>query len=812
MTRFAVVLTVLGGLLAGAVAAQDRVGTLAAAGPGRLILDAWPANGWSVKSFENLVEVRFPQAELELVAQAGLANSLGPKVTALDLEEREGDVFLRLTLDCDCPVSLTGNGTDRVELVVIDTQSAPKARVAKGPAPQWAPRPKSKPDPETSSKTASAEDGKLDVDEARARLLEQLMKAAEAGIVDMRPEHSKPGETQVAEQAAVPEPTAGKVASTPADSKTMEKASGQTGVAQDDGMQEESRSMSKGDGSPIQSEALSTMPAAAEELAVYDPDPACFDQAMFQFPEFEGPSGFLDALSDLRGRLVGEFDAPEQGVALELARVYLSVGLAAEARAVAKDFAPGTPESVLLQEIAAVLDRNPLSARSSLLKEDCEGDQALWRAIALSQDSAKAEAVLAAELVSGRSLERMPLDLREFAAAQIGNAAVSRGEWDTARRMEAMAVRAVAGRKTPMGETLLLAARMAEWNNKPDLAWDMRQKARRSGPPHSDTALIEIAETILRSEDYLGAKTGTLQIELGDLARRERGTELGAKAFELEARLHAREQGRDEVVELLSEGARTGVLPDDQQAPLLSELIDDSKLGELSRPVGLIYLEDPGRFSDAMEQTGFRRAVARSLTEMGLPGLAEPVLIPPDHADSTLMADLSEAFLATGDARQALDIAQQMADGRDRDSAMAAALAALGQMARSAPLMGALSKEDDATMKPQQAALEHAVDAGVASGDLAAAQQAAAKLLDLDPTQRRAEELVMIALMAEATAMPETARSVLDSVAPGRSAELDVLFKPTTGDGGLKDHAEATDLLERMETEVKLLEGLLNNG
>ena len=790
--------------------AQDRVGMLSAEGSGRLVLDAWPANGWSVKTFENLVEVRFPQSRFDLVAEAGLVDSLGPNVTAVDLEARDGDNYLRLTLDCDCPVSLTGNGTDRLELVIIPTGAAQRARAASGPAPTRAPRPPAKPGQGSGTTVAVGEDGKLDVDEARARLLEQLMKAAEAGIVDMRPEHA-----EAKPQVVPPKPDT--MSTEPVEPMAAKKE--KAPAVADEHLAADAPDA--GDQTPISmkqeevADPSEVLPASSEpmaELVAYDPDPMCFDDGMFEFPELEGPTGFVDALSEQRGRLVGEFDMPVKAVAMELARTYLAAGMAAEARAVATDFVPDTPESVLLQEIAAVLDGKSLSARASLLKTDCEGDQALWRAVALARMDGNAQAVLDAELVSGRSLERMPLDLREFAAASIGNAAVARGEWDTARRMEAMAIRAVAGRKTPHGETLLLAARMADWNDKPDLAWEMRQKARRSGPPYSDTALIEIAETILRSEDYLGAKTGTLQIELGDLARRERGTDLGAKAFELEARLHAREHNRDQVVDLLAEGARTGVLPEEQQAPLLSELIDDSKLGELSRPVGLIYLENPTRFGEAMKQTGFRRAVARSLTEMGLPGLAEPVLIANDYTDTNLVAGLSEAFLATGDARRALDVAQQMQKGSDRDGAMAAALAALGETTRSLPLMSALTANEDDPMQAQHAALERAVDAGVATGDLSAAQTAAAKLLDLDPSQKRAEGLVMLALMAEATSMPAAAKTVLDEVSPGRSAELEVLFKPTMSDGGLKDHAEATDLLERMETEVELLEGLLNNG
>lgn len=816
--------------------AEGKVGTLVAAGPNRILLDAWPENGWSVKSFENLVEVRFPRSGLDLVAAAGLADSLGPEISAVEVEARDGDAFLRLTLTCDCRVSMTGNGLDRTELAVLRTASRNAARSSTGPDPAWAPIPKMKPaaDADGMSSSVSSDDA-LDVDEARARLMEQLLKAAEAGIVSMRPEHDaslpdmvdEPRLPEVADQdngaivglggADDPNNTRENEAVSLSDSSAplyqdAGEAADQPIAATDSGSAGAMGADHVGGPEHTASAAPDAGVAPVPDIATAPPEPTCFDTSAFAFPEIEGSSDFLEALSGLRGKLVGEFDTPEEEVALELARTYLAAGMAVEAAAVATDFAPQTAASDLLQEISAVVDRKPLPSHASLLKEDCEGDQAVWRAAALATDPAHAEAALEAELMSGRSLERMPVDLREMVAARIGNAAVSIGDWDTARRMEAMAVRAVGGRKSPRGETLLLAARLADWNGEEDRAWDFRQRARKTGPPHSDTALIEIAEAVLRSETYLGSKTTSLQIKLGDLARRERGTDLGAKAFELEARLHAREHGRDEVVDLLADAGRAGLLPEDKQAALLSELIEDTPLDELSRPVGLIYLEDPGKFADAMGQAGFRRAVARSLTELGLPALAEPLLLPEDHSDTKLMAGVSEAFLATGDARQALDIAQLISPGEARDGAMAAALAALGQAERSAPLLSALERSDGQSMTPQHAALERAVDAGVASGDLAAARTAAAKLLEMDPTQRRAEELVMLALMDNAPEIPSEAKSLLDEVAPGRSAALEVLFTPTASAEGLKDHAEATDLLERMETEVQLLEGLLNNG
>ncbi|MFK7945377.1 MAG: hypothetical protein AB8B85_21045 [Paracoccaceae bacterium] len=798
-------------LTATQAAAEEQVATLAASGPAQLVLDAWPAKGWVINRFENLVEIHFPESGLDMTASSDLANALGPKVKAVEIEARDGDTFVRLTLDCACPVELSGYGPGRLQLAVIDTPTSlnvERRRVSSVPAPSWSPQPVAKP-PETANAGATENDEKIDVDEARARLLEQLMVAAEAGIVDLRPEHAPqpPIQDLSGEVREIDEVRENEVTHPLPSAESEEQISEQPQNAE---------TLSKdltGDDEAVLSASEVSIPALETTAdAPYDPAPRCFDASIFVFPEIDGPNEFLEVLTAFRGQLMGEFDVPDTDVALDLARMYLSAGLPHEATAIARDFAPRAPLSVLLQEVAAVIEGKTLSARASVLKPDCEGDQALWRAVALAAQPDTAEAVLAAELVSGRSLERLPLDLREIAAARIGNQAVSIGNWDTARRMEAMAVRAVAGRKLPLGETLLLAARLADWNGEDERAWDLRLQARRSAPPHSDVALIELAETVLRSEKFLDATTDTMQTELGILARRERGTEMSAKAFELEARLHARQNGRDDVVDLLSEGARTGLLPDKKQVALLSDLIEETGLGELSRPVGLIYLEDPVRFVNAMEQSGFRHAVARSLTEMGLPGLAEPLLLDEDQGNTKLMAEMSSAFLATGDPRRALDVAQQMSSGQTKDGVMAAALAALGQAEGSGSLMNALAEDSSETSKLRHFALEQAVDAGVATNDLDAAMIAASQLLELDPTRRRAEELVMIALMADVPQMPVAAATILDRVAPGRSEQLALLFEPTMGTSGLQDHAEASDLLERMETEVQLLEGLLSDG
>ncbi len=517
-------------------------------------------------------------------------------------------------------------------------------------------------------------------------------------------------------------------------------------------------------------------------------------------------------LSARRLELMGEFDKANPDAALSLAKLYLSVGMAPEARAVLADFAGSSPPVQLYDEIARLMDGHALEQGATLWKPDCLGEQALWRSFAAARAGSHKEA-LQAEAASGRALERLPLYPRQVVAATIGLSAVAEGDWDTARRLEAMGKRAASsdgGGST--GPMLILSSKLADWHGEPLRAEALLKRATAPELLTADAALIMLAERALSSEHRIGENTDALRERLGALALRERANGLGAKAFELEARLFARMARRDETIELLSHAVEAGLYPGEAHVALLSELATEPGMQELSRPLGLIYLEDPKRYEPALAQVGFRRALIHSLAELGVPVLASPVVQPGDLKDPFTATALAESYLRTDQPREAIELAQSLPDGPDKDRILGEALLASGQVQQAQthlPQADALRSEDGGS---NVAALREHITGALNSGDVEAALAASELLLLASPSAANAEQVALLALEAGQREVPQAAAGALEMLAPERLAAIETLFTSVPQGTDANDPKAVAAYLERLEAEMSMIEGMLGDG
>jgi hypothetical protein len=439
------------------------------------------------------------------------------------------------------------------------------------------------------------------------------------------------------------------------------------------------------------------------------------------------------------------------------------------------------------------------------------GDQALWRAHAAAREGDHA-AALAAEANTGRALERLPLYPREMIAAAVGLSAVEVGSWDTARRLEAMGKRAAHGLGEASGPLLRLSSRLADWHGEKDVAKRLLRRALDSDPETSDAVLFELAERMLRSEEGLGADTAELRDRLGAMALRARGTEQGARAFELEARLNARIVTRDDTIAMLSHGVAAGLYPAHLHVALLSELATEPGMKELSRPLGLIYLEDPDRFAPALEQAGFRRAVVNSLAELGIPALSENIVRDGDLDDEPTAIALAESYLMVGQPREAIEIAQGLPEGTERDRILGKALLANGQLELAQRHLPAPSGETSEKKKAALAALRDHINGALESGDVEAALVATERLLEAAPSVATAEQAALLALEAGRNEMPAAVAQVLSELAPERQAAIELLFAPVPEGADATDPKAVAAYLERLEAEMGTIEGMLGDG
>lgn len=818
MHRLAMSVLIAAALAGRGEAAQvDAALSVAQDDPARLDLSIWPSDGWAVRQFENLVEIRFPGSEIGIIQQGDLIDRLRGRVSDIQSEITDGDTYLRITLACDCRVSLQGDGVSSLELSISGEVADPIGGVGTGlaeanageTAPVMAPRPAPKPSSEPAPVVANERE--IDAERAREILLAQLMQAAEAGLVDLGPELSPDADPDAeSDPDAEQQDPAAEQSAGPAAGEEEPVATEPVG-AQQAPAEEPAPERAANEQAATEAESSESEMADAGDVTEPPFEATCFPGEVFTLPDLVTEEEFLEEMAGLNARLVGEFDRPDAEVAIELAKLYLSVGIGLEARAILADFAKDHPDAPLFDELAQLLIGEVLPAEAHLRRPDCMGEQALWRAHAAAMEGDHA-AAMAAEANAGRALERLPLYPREMVASTIGLSAVEVGDWDTARRLEAMGKRAAFGLGETSGPLLRLSSKLAEWHGETDVAKRLLRRALESDPETSDTVLFELAERALRSEEDLGADTAELRDRLGAMALRDRGTEQGARAFELEARLNARVLTRDDTIAMLSAGVEAGLYPAHLHVGLLSELATSSGMQELSRPLGLIYLEDPDRFAPALQQVGFRRAVVHSLAELGVPALSGSIIQSGDLDDEATAIALAESFLQVGQPREAIEIAQGLPDGPERDRILGEALIANGQINLAQRHLPSPEGRKSETEIAALAALREHITGALENGDIEAALTAAERLLAAAPDVATAEQAAMLALDAGRREMPAAAAEVLAELAPERQAAIALLFAPVPQGEDATDPKAVAEYLDRLEAEISTIEGMLGDG
>lgn len=826
--------------------------------PGRLHLEMWPENGWVVQQYERLIEIRLPNERRSVVPNSAVVQQLAGYLSDLTVTSTDGGQSLMLTLDCDCIVALAGDGNSVMTIDIVGSANARAAdrslANANGPAPGWAPMPSSK--PETVETTDA---GGVDVDAAREHLMAQLLRAAEAGFVEL--------DGPLDQENSAPDPAAAPDAEPVPDKKTAEidpavrhdgdtsdlpdtrgatdhalneipanaDVNPQTSEASESATQAEGGhkqampdhsndtehvaerdvdAMHGAEGQSTGPTDADTSPADSENLqASVDPDsePQCFPNEAFEFADVVHDVVFVERIGELRRQLVGEFDRPESNNALGLAKLYVSARFGEEARGILADFTTELPEAKLYHELSLLLDGHALPATASVLKADCVGDQSIWRALAQAMAGAGSEAV-SDESISGRALERLPVHLREFFAAWIGNAAADIGDWDNARRMEAMAVRAARSLPDRESRSLILSAKLADWHGEPRRAVELLNAARSLGQEDADEVLLLLAQRTLRDPQYIGTDTVALQRDLGALARSAMGTEIGQKAFELEVRLHDRTGTRGESIALLAHGVEGGLYPEDEQYALLSDIVTTPSDDGLSSPLAVLYMENPDRFAPALALPGFRRGLAQSMAALGVPALATEVLTTQDYTDADLAETIAQSFLDADDPRQAIEIAGQMPEGIAKDTLLGRALMQAGMLDRAQAHMSTADARRDTPADLPIETLDQQMQAALSAGDISLALSTRKKAFDIAPDLDGADELAMLALEAGEDALPDQAVQFLEQQDPERLEALNAMFRPTIEADDLESPEGVADYLKSLDAEESAIRGMLTDG
>lgn len=758
----------------------------------RLRMDLWPGAGWLVQQFDRQVEIRFPGLDRDITLSGGLQGPLAERVAAVEAENRSGDSYLLLTLTCDCSIAVTGQAGTSVAIDVIE----PDRPVATGPAPLRAPRPVAR-----KGGASAKSQGQLDVDEARQRLMEQLLKAADAGIVDLKPDPNVPA-TLLPENAE-----------TLADMQS----------AQVSGKTSDERSKSEGapaDGNPLSAE-MSAEPELAdgtvqEGVALVEkpvrPAPTCHPETAYEFPDPNGEGGFAAQIGSLRAKLLGEFDAIDQSVAADIARLYLAAGMIEEARLTINELLPDHAHAELYRELADLLDGQPVQKDASVLLPNCEGPQQLWRSLAHAINGDGNAATRDVALI-GQTFDLMPQSMRGGIAATIGEAAADAGEWDTARRMEAMINRSFSAAYGMTGPELLLAARLAQWHGRDDEAKKLLVDVRMLGGQSAAEATLRQAEATLReaAADTALDTTGLRQ-DLGALSLLSQDPAQAERAFELEVHLQDLAEGRDSAIALLSKGIADGLYPQEKFATKLSNLVQGSEFDERSRPLAIVYLEAPEKFGKAIDQDPFRKALLRSMTQLGLVTQAANMLRPSDLSDTNLIGELSGQLIAAGELDRAEQLVPQLPPGTLRDQLSGDLYLAQGRLGLAMSSFDAALSDTTMDDEQQLRIIDAQFAAAHRENDIEAMIASLTARLAVEPTASTAEEIAILSLDLGAPSMPEAAASILEEQAPDRFAMMERLFGSEAENEAPLTAESAQKLMDSVKDEISLIEDMLGDG
>ncbi len=843
-------------LLAAAVASGPAAAgvaaelTLAAGNPARLELAYWPAGGWRVRQDGRSVEIAFPGAVVD-IATATLAGTLQPETVETVESGSDGEASrLRLRLGCDCRVAVQGDGTR----LFIDIVGFPTVAEVAGPVSAAAPRIAPEPPRREAAATASAAitGAPGPIEETRARLLSELRRAADAGLVELQadaadttapdaadlpagpvvPDDGSAPDAAPGPESAAAEAVAGTAAAaegapvedlapvSPATEagglQPTEPAAGapQPGgdptpavehTAADDALPE-------GGGerpSPLAAETAGDGAAgAALAAALAAPAGRCLDDRDFLLPDPLPAGRFAAELGRLRQTLVGEFDRANEQTALELARLYLAHGLGIEAERVVADFAPAAREAPLIAALGRLAEGVALPGPGLLAVPGCRGQHGLWQAVSAAL-AGRPDAAVVPEVEALGALEQMARGLRGTVAARLGLAAAASGRWDVAERMRAMAKRAVRpGDPEAAGNLALLEARLARARGDRDAELVQLALLRRARGAAGTEALIRLAE--LGRDRSAG---DPLRLDLGALALAGRGTPEGEHAFLAEAELTGWVIGRDAAFDLLRHGREAGEVGEAAYSNALARLERELPVRESELPLAARYDADPAHFAPSLADPGFRLALARSYLRLGAPRLAEAVLRPGDLAAGAITADLAEAYLRTGDDGAAARLAAALDPGAARARTEAGLAVRRGEAAIALARLGSLGAPPDEIARIAWAAGDWpraaealgaaAPDGGSAGGASSGAELQAA----LQATLR----LAIAARSAGATSPPEAA-SRLAAGLPGAEEAIGALFAAPASLSEEPSPEAVGAYLAPVAAEARIIAELLHDG
>lgn len=757
---------------------------------------------------------------------------------------------LRLLLNCDCSfATMVTDGTLTVEIrdplekdnfaeADSETENRQKARrFASNVAPARSPSPKSRDEARQTSSNRevnpSSEASKIDLvadnvdpidldpeDEAasrtqevllaRERLVEQLAKAAQQGLLDFATEES----AQLFDDVAVSELPPEQSFVEPNEPTIAEELEPVRSPVDSNEEAVESRLV---EGAANRLVELPVRARTARDKAfridrgetvvkAYN----CFDDDKYKLPLETQDKQFSEVIAEFNGALLNRFDQPDPLIVEKLARYYIAAGFGAEAIHVLNVFGADVSDSLLLRDLAVIVDGKRPSVNGPVARNGhCSGKAHLWFEIAGFQMETGAIERLSASGQSpkaGKDEEKslvdafieLPRILRSYLGPQIMNQAIDVRNIPRAERFDRIMRRMV----NVDGAALDLArARLLAAGGSVESAEAMYQQLALLSVPEAHNALL----LLLESQIERGAEPSVaLADALADAAFVARGSSYERRLKVAEIRARAMAEGLSAALVPVTRAINRG----QNYSPILMDAahaVFEDAIADQNQPLSFVreILDHKGLISTAADGDLARTRVATQLIKIGLANAALDVLEPSaERQSSEYRLAKAKALIQLTEGIEALEVLEGL-DGEAAASLRTQAFSLIGQ-----PESAWLEAQQDSQLEDAERA-KLALRAGLWR-DAAVAGDASDRLLAA--YMAKSDERQPVAA-GEAQSLSENAETAeltsdLENTAPAASAAM--LRPPSVQDDLTLKDAQAVK--EASETIRTLVGEILEDG
>ncbi len=673
--------------------------------------------------------------DLSEVAEGGLSR----RIAGARLAPESAGTRIRFLLSCDCDYAARMSGgvlsIDFREAGAAEAEEAeePAAQRIAGNEGRRAPRFSMPPPPRGGQAVAPVRaasprpETQAELEEevviARQKLLEQLSRAAEQGLLEfsspeaaaLAPPPPEEPRRRRAEPEPEPEPEAA-----PAPEPEPEPEP-ETALA-------EAVPPPQPLELPVRARTAIDKEFSADRAETLVEAAPCIADARLDPQGWPDAGAFRDEQAKLSAGLLDEFDNPEPGAATALARLYVAAGFGAEARRLIEIYGDAVEDPALLIDLSRVVEGGIPAADGPLRSAGpCSGFAAIWyRAAGLQPPPLPADAPEAARLRAEEIGEEMvarfgvmPVPLRVLLGPPLITDLVNRGEVEAARRIDLM-LRRIPGDHGPAFD--LARARLLAETAEADEAEALFARLGGRDLPESQEALILLLDSLIERRAPVPEDLAEALAEAAFMAR---GGPMERRLKIAEIRARARAEGFIAALETAREARErrpdSAVILQDAAHAVLEEA-SAAEAGPLAYVRAVLAHRDD--ISTDMAGDEARRRIAEELTSVGLANAALAFLDPAlGRGAPGVRRAAARAHLALGDAEAAL-AALEGVGGAEAERLRAAAEDLAGRPEAALDRLSALggaAPEDQAALALRAGAWAQASVAGAPERRLLAA-------------------------------------------------------------------------------------------